>query len=211
MDVEAQIGSVGRTVSTREVEGGREGTVVVTRSFEATPEDLWDACTNAERLPRWFLPVSGDLREGGSYRLEGNAHGRVLACDPPRSFRASWEFGGEYSEIAVRLIPVSDTRTRIELSHSARLTEHWTEYGPGAVGIGWDLGVLGLTLHLERGGQEPPETAEWARSAEARRFTELSGRAWGEAHIASGMDAATAKAAANRTVAAYTGEGESGF
>ncbi|OLT29784.1 polyketide cyclase [Nocardiopsis sp. CNR-923] len=208
MDVDAQIESVSRAVGTRDVEGGREGAVVVARSFDTTPADLWEACTDAERLARWFLPVTGDLRQGGSYRLEGNAHGRVLDCDPPRSFRASWEFGGEYSEIEVRFVPESASRTRLELSHSARLGEHWTEYGPGAVGIGWDMGFLGLALHLEQGGQEPPEASEWARSAQARRFTELSGRAWCAAHVASGTDAATAEAAAGRTIAAYAGGGD---
>ena len=29
-------------------------------------EDVWDACTTAERIGRWFLPVTGDLRLGGS-------------------------------------------------------------------------------------------------------------------------------------------------
>ncbi|WP_308168107.1 hypothetical protein [Nonomuraea sp. NEAU-A123] len=45
---------------------------------------MWDACTSAEHIPRWFLPIEGDLRAGGCYRLEGNAGGEVLACEPPR-------------------------------------------------------------------------------------------------------------------------------
>ena len=34
---------------------------------DAAIDDVWDACTNPERIPRWFLPVSGDLRLGGRY------------------------------------------------------------------------------------------------------------------------------------------------
>src|SRR5690606_22050656 len=45
------------------------------RSYPTTQDDLWDAITNPERIPRWFMPVSGDLRPGGHYQLEGNAGG----------------------------------------------------------------------------------------------------------------------------------------
>jgi uncharacterized protein YndB with AHSA1/START domain len=39
----------------------------VSRSYPAELADVWDACTNPERIPRWFLPVSGELKEGGRY------------------------------------------------------------------------------------------------------------------------------------------------
>jgi hypothetical protein len=42
--------------------------------YPASQSDLWDAVTNADRIPRWFLPVSGDLRLGGHYQLEGAPH-----------------------------------------------------------------------------------------------------------------------------------------
>ena len=48
-------------------------TVVVRRAFPAPIEDVWDACTTAERINRWLMPVTGDLRLGGKYQLEGNA------------------------------------------------------------------------------------------------------------------------------------------
>lgn len=38
---------------------------------------MWDACTDPERIPRWFLPISGDLRLNGRYQLEGNAGGAI--------------------------------------------------------------------------------------------------------------------------------------
>ena len=55
--------------------------------YDTTLDDLWDACTNAERIPRWFLPVSGELRDGGRYQLEGNAGGTIERCDPPTRLR----------------------------------------------------------------------------------------------------------------------------
>jgi uncharacterized protein YndB with AHSA1/START domain len=54
---------------------------------------VWDACTDPDRLNRGFLDVTGDLRLGGSYQLEGNAHGEILRCSPPRLLAVSWIYG----------------------------------------------------------------------------------------------------------------------
>ena len=65
--------------------------------------DLWDAVTSSERIPRWFLPITGELKVGGSYQLEGHASGTVLSCDPPKSFTATWEYGGNVSWVDVNI------------------------------------------------------------------------------------------------------------
>ncbi|PDP85502.1 polyketide cyclase [Glycomyces fuscus] len=206
MDIQQQIDAVGRSV---ELSGSGDDTAItLTQDYDAPIEDLWDACTSAERVPRWFMPVTGDLREGGTYQLEGNAGGRVLSCDPPSSFRVTWEFGGQTSEVEVVLTALSDERTRFALTHFAPLNDHWAQYGPGATGIGWELGLLGLALHLASGADVPSEISGWERSEEARRFMELSGRLWGEAHAAAGADPKEAEASAERTVAAYTADPE---
>ena len=54
------------------------------RRYDAAIEDVWDAVTDPDRLKRWFLPISGDLRVGGTFQLEGNAGGEILSCEPPR-------------------------------------------------------------------------------------------------------------------------------
>jgi uncharacterized protein YndB with AHSA1/START domain len=206
MDIQRQIDAVGRSV---ELSGSGDDTAItLTQDYDAPVGDLWDACTSAERIPRWFMPITGDLREGGAYQLEGNAGGRVLSCDPPNSFRVTWEFGGQTSEVEVRLTALSDGRTRFALTHFAPLNDHWARYGPGATGIGWELGLLGLGLHLASGADVPSQISGWERSQEARRFMELSGRLWGEAHAAAGVDPQEAEASAERTVAAYTAEPE---
>ena len=68
---------------------------------------MWDACTNPERIPRWFLPVTGDLKVGGRYQLEGNAAGDDRTMRPAHGFDATWEFGGEVSWIELRLSPTA--------------------------------------------------------------------------------------------------------
>ena len=206
IDVTQQINAVRRAVGARVLEAGQAHTVTISRTYDAPIEDVWDACTSAERIPRWFLPVSGDLRLGGHYQLQGNASGTIERCDPPKSFSATWEFGGEVSWIEVRLTAEEASRTRLEIEHIAHAgAERWAQFGPGAVGIGWDMIVLGLSLHLSgRPAVDRQNRAAWVASEEAKRFMKLSGDRWCEAHIASGDNEAEARAMAERTIAAYT-------
>ena len=209
IDVTQQINAVRRQVGTRVLEAGEARTVTVSQSYDAPVEDVWDACTNPERIPRWFLPISGDLRPGGRYQLKGNASGTVERCDPPESFAATWEFGDQLSWIEVRLTARREGGTRLVLEHIAHVNdEQWAEFGPGAVGVGWDMALVGLALHLSSGRSvDPQEGMAWAGSAEGREFMTLSNQRWCYASIAAGTDQADARAAADRTIAAYTGTG----
>lgn len=140
IDVTHQINAVARSVGTRTLDAGEARVVTISQAYRgADVENLWDACTNPERIPRWFLPVTGELRVGGRYQLEGNAGGTVLSCDPPTAFAATWEYGGEVSWIEVRVSPAPDG-ARFEIEHTAHVDdERWAEFGPGAVGLGYDM------------------------------------------------------------------------
>jgi uncharacterized protein YndB with AHSA1/START domain len=204
IDVNQQINAVRRQVGRRVLEAGEARTVTIGQTYAATVEDVWDACTDPERIARWFLPVSGDLRLGGRFQVEGNASGTIERCDPPKSFAATWEFGGQTSWIELRLSPEPQGGTRFELEHIALVDDHWERFGPGAVGIGWDMTLIGLFLHLSAPARDRTQAEAWAASADGRRFMTLSGERWGEADIAGGEDEAVARAAAERTIAAYT-------
>ncbi|MCW2904730.1 MAG: Polyketide cyclase [Streptosporangiaceae bacterium] len=206
IDVTHQINAVRRHVGKRVLDAGEARIVTVSQTYEASIDDVWDACTNAEGIPRWFMPISGDLRLGGHYQLEGNAGGTVERCDPPKSFAATWEYGGDVSWIEVRLSAEPEGGTRFELEHTAHVDEErWAEFGPGAVGVGWDMGLVGLALHLSGADAvDPQEGAAWAASEEGKRFISLSSRQWCDASVAAGTDEADAQAAADRTTAAYT-------
>jgi hypothetical protein len=151
------------------------------------------------------MAVSGELRLGGHYQLERNAGGTIETCDPPTGFTATWEYGGEVSWIELSLTPEPGGGTRFSLEHIGRVDDtRWTEYGPGAVGVGWDLGVLGLARHLDGGETVKPEDgAAWMASDDGRRFITLSSEGWFAASVRSGDDEAAARAAADRTTAAY--------
>ena len=174
--------------------------------YDTPPEDLWEACTDPERLARWFLPVSGDLRPGGRFEFQGNASGTIERCEPPHSVDATWEYGGQTSWIELRVTAEAGGRSRFALEHIAHVEDElWAQFGPGAVGIGWDQAVVSLTLHLASGPEREAVEA-WQASDEGRRFVRLSSERWAEASIAAGTDAEEARAAAGRTTDFYTGE-----
>jgi uncharacterized protein YndB with AHSA1/START domain len=206
IDVNHQISAVARQLGSRSLEAGKARVMTVSQVYDTDVDDLWDACTNPERLPRWFLPVSGELRLGGKYQIEGNANGTVERCDPPKSFAATWEFGGEVSWIEVRLSPDGDS-ARFELEHTAHVDdERWAEFGPGAVGIGWDLLLTGLALHLTSGAAvDPKEHEAWSGSDEGKRFITEAGEHWYQLDVALGTPEEGARAAADRCIAFYTG------
>jgi uncharacterized protein YndB with AHSA1/START domain len=207
IDVVEQINCVERRVGSRTFDAGKVRTVVIGRMYDAALEDVWDACTNPERIRRWFLPVSGELRAGGRYQLEGNAGGEIERCDPPHGLAATWEFGGDVSWIELRLSDAGDGRTRFELEHIAPGDdERWARFGPGAVGVGWELALLGIARHIASGAAiDPAAGAAWGASENGREFVTSSSRGWGDAAIAAGAAVASARAAAERTTAFYTG------
>jgi len=206
IDVTHEINSVERRIASRTLEAGQARTMVVSRVYETPPEDLWDACTNPERLPRWFLPVSGDLRPGGRYALEGNASGTIERCEPPQRLDATWEYGGQTSWIELRLTPEGEGRTRFALEHIAHVGDDvWAQFGPGAVGVGWDQAVMALTVHLADGADGAAVQA-WQTTEEGLEFVRLSSNGWADASIAAGTDAEEARAAEARTTEFYTGQ-----
>ena len=209
-DLERNLGAVSRTVTAGERDGRHTRTVTLERSYDTSPDDLWDALTNPERLPRWFAPVEADRRRGGRYRIESNASGTVTECEPPSHLSLTWEFGGDTSWVDARVAPRDGNRARLTLSHTAAVDDHWVTYGPGAVGVGWELGLLGLAMHLADPAADRPDEEAFAVSPEGASYMIQSSDGWADADIASGQDPDLARAAAGRTAAFYTGQSPSG-
>ena len=205
-DVLDELDAMHRELGEGRLPAGEAYAVILRRRYHAEIEDVWDAITSAERLRRWFLPVSGELRLGGRYQLEGNAGGEIMQCEPPRLLKVSWLFGPDAkdgtSEVEVRLTPGPAGDTDFELIHSAVVDEDFfPTYGPGATGVGWDLGLLSLALHLAGGEIENPE--EFESSPEGRELGRRSAAAWGEAHLAAGGDQQQVAAAVEATTKFY--------
>ncbi|MCY4507215.1 MAG: SRPBCC domain-containing protein [Acidobacteria bacterium] len=205
-DVEGNLAATTRTVSSLERDGRPARAVTLSRGYDTTVDDLWDAVTSRERIPRWFAPVSGDLELGGRYQLEGNAGGAITTCERPSHFALTWEFGGDVSWVDVRVSDDGAGRARLTLAHIAHLSPHWDEYGPGATGVGWEMGLLGLALHLADPTAPKLDEEAFAASRDGRAFIAGSSDGWGEAAVAAGEDPGAARAAAGRIKAFYAGE-----
>lgn len=207
-DLIAELQAASRGVATGTLPAGAAKTVTIDREYPAEIDDVWDALTNPERIPRWFLPISGDLRLGGTYQLEGNAGGEIRACEPPTRLQITWIFGEapgpEDSSIVEVTLGPTGGGTLLHLEHTAVVPpEMWDQFGPGAVGVGWDLALLGLTAHLAGVEMGPPEELE--RDPALREAMTVSSEAWGSALAASdlGLDTATVARLVEATTAFY--------
>ena len=198
-------GLMTREVRTGERDGAPTRIVVARRTYPTTQEDLWDAVTTAERIPRWFLPVEGDLEVGGRYQLIGNAGGTVERCDPPASFATTWEMGPMVSWLQVALTPDGDG-TALELTHEAPVDpDLWAQFGPGAVGLGWDLGLMALGLLVDSGEPVDREAGmAFSFSPEGIAFLQVASDGWAAAAVADGDDPEAARTAAATVLAMYT-------
>lgn len=207
-DVVDALLAVHRTMGKGDVPAGEAYTVELRRRYDAPIEDVWDAITSVERLPRWLGPVTGDLRPGGAFELVGAAHGDVLRCEPPRLLAVSWLSGPDAddwrgaSEVEVRLTPGPAGDTELELVHAAVADPHFfPTYGPGAGGVGWDLALLALARLLAGDAGEDPDA--FGTSPRGREFIRRSAAAWGRAHLDAGGDPARVAAAVEATIAFY--------
>ena len=206
LDVEGYLGAVERAVSFPEHDGRPAAATTLARRYPTTVEDLWLALTDSERIPRWFMPISGDLKLGGHYQLKGNASGLITACEQSSYFALTWEFGGDISWVEVRCAAEEAEGARLTLVHTGHLSEHWDKYGPGATGVGWELAFMGLALYLASPTKPKLDEATFVASTDGRALIAGSSAGWERAAIAAGVDPDAARAAARHTTAFYTGE-----
>ena len=143
---------------------GETGSVRFERRLPTSAAHLWQVVTAPDRLARWFCAVTGELELGGVYRADmgsdGLVTGRVLACDPPRFYRVSWDEGHEQqSVIEVSVEPGSDSpeTAMLRLVHTGLPAPTLNDYGAG-----WQ-GYLEV-LESEDGGR-----SEWS----TERYREL--------------------------------------
>ena len=176
IDIARHLSAVHREVTAKpETETVR---VLLRRSYDAEIDDVWSALTDPERVRRWFLPLTGDLRVGGTFNLEGNAGGDILDCEAPRLLRVT--FGGPTSIVELRLTSDeerdSGTSTVLELDHSVPLAMAGSAAGALYVGPGWDGAVMGLGLFLA--GEPIEDPVAMANSLEVQEFSLESLRLW---------------------------------
>ena len=207
-DVLDELAAARRQMGKATLPAGDAYTMELRRRYNAPLDDVWDAITSPERLSRWMRPITGDLRLGGTFEIDGAEHGEILRCDPPRLLRVSWMFGpgaDEWpgtSEVEVRLSPGPSGDTELELVHAAAVGEPmFATYGPGAGGVGWDLHLLTLARFLD--DDEVIDHQDFRSSRVGQEFSRRSAAAWGEAHLAGGGESRHVATAVDATTAFY--------
>jgi uncharacterized protein YndB with AHSA1/START domain len=207
IDIQSQIGAIDREVSRREGEAGEEVAVLISRTYDSAITDVWDALTDPDRVKRWFMPLSGDLRPGGNFQLEGNAGGDILDCEPPHRLRVT--FGGPTSLVELRLAPEGEDRTRLELEHTVPIEMAQSGAGALYVGPGWDGGFVALDLYLR--GEVVGDPVEAANSPEAIELSRQSVDVWIDVVRGSGTaNSEEIEAAAQMSLAQFAPDMEDG-
>ncbi len=181
--------------------------LTISRDFAIEILNLWSLLVQPDNLALWFAPVHGELRPGGAYQVEGNASGAVTSCDAPFGFEATWEYGESKATIIVALTEVERTRTSLSLRSIGLIpADAWREYGPGAVGIGWDLVMSGLWRHIRAGNMAAGADTGRMSPEETRTFINRSSQEWAERSIAAGTPGFAALSAEARAAAVFLSE-----
>jgi uncharacterized protein YndB with AHSA1/START domain len=135
------------------IPAGEARSAMFRRVYDADIADVWDACTNPERLARWYQPVQGDLRLGGTFTQGEMGGGRIVACEPQRLLRLALGPGDPSpDQLELRLSAGPDGTTVLELEHATTLDTH--EIGGQiydavyCMGGGYGPRLLALDMHL---------------------------------------------------------------
>jgi uncharacterized protein YndB with AHSA1/START domain len=176
-----EVSGTRREIGSRSIGAGLARTARIRRRYDAAIEDVWEACTDPDRIGRWLLPVTGDLRPGGTFQLEGNASGEILRCEPPRLLAVTWVYAGrDADEVELRLAPGDDGGTVLEIEHASvhDVFRNDPKSGMWGLGTGWEMGLFALEKHLGGELAEAPAEADRPPPPEVVELAERSGRAW---------------------------------
>ena len=193
IDIAHQISAIVRQVAADD----ETATVTLQRRYPAEVSDVWEAITDPDRVRRWFLPLTGDLRPGGTFQLEGHAGGQIISCEPPAHLAVT--FGGENSLVDVRL-SADGEQTLLILEHAVPLSLAGSAAGALYVGPGWDGALMSIGLYLDGKVADNPVAA--ANSPEGQQFCVESIDAWTAAVEITGTADAEAIAAGRQAALA---------
>lgn len=201
VNIPRHLGAVTRVAGTRQKDGKPARFVSASRTFDTTPEDLWDALTNYERIPRWFLPAKGDSKK---FALEGDVSGSVISCNAPTQLSLKW--GESWVDVQLHR---EQRHTRVTIEQTAFIDdEQWKKFGPGLLGLGWEQALLRLTTHIDSGIAVMPDVfATWLKSFNGHQFIQGATDSWAEAAVKASVDPVDAHMAATRVAEKYSVNG----
>lgn len=152
----------GTTTGTMTALDGERGSVRVEDVYDTDIDDLWQACTDPERLARWIARVSGDLREGGTvecvFTSTWTGPARIDVCDAPHHLLVTQEPGTDDETELEAWLTAEGSRTRLVVEERGlpRGVLHFH-------GAGWQVHLEDLGRSLAEGGSAHPD--DWSSQA----------------------------------------------
>lgn len=165
--------------------------------IRATPEQVWQALTDAAMMRQWSgQPAAFDPQPGGRYQLFGDyVTGQVVEIDAPNKLAQTWkpqDWTVEDSVVTFLLTPTAEG-TRVELIHENVQPEDYE-----GTSRGWDESYVGaVKTILEAETAAPPEKRATSKRA-ARKTAKGKPATRARAKTTSKAKLATAKRAAAR-------------
>lgn len=151
---------------------GRRGAVRIEDVYATDIEDLWDACTNPERLARWIAVVPSGVALGSEFDasftsgFEGRC--RIDVCERPhRLLVTTWDGeSGASSTMEATLEPATGG-TRLVIEESGVPAEQLPGYGAG-----WQVHAEDLAAYLA-GRDRDEDPTRWRDMAARYRAVEV--------------------------------------
>ncbi len=151
------------------------GAIRVEDVYDTGIDDLWQACTVAERLARWIGHVNGDFRQGGTVQavLTSTWTGpiRIETCEAPHHLLLTLEPGTDDQTQVEAWLTTEGTRTRLVVEERGLPTDKLHFYGAG-----WQVHLEDLGRSL--GADEPVHLDGWSSDKPAtawrQRWSELT-------------------------------------
>ena len=127
------------------------GAVRVEDVYDTDIHDLWEACTNPERLARWIAEVSGDLRVGGTvqavFTSTWTGPATVEVCEAPHHLLLTTEPGTDDESQIEAWLSAEGTQTRLVVEERGLPVAQLHFYGAG-----WQVHLEDLGRSLRSGG-----------------------------------------------------------
>jgi uncharacterized protein YndB with AHSA1/START domain len=153
MITETSLAKTDHELYRRQIASGEARCAVFRRTYNASIEDVWDACTDPARLRRWYAPVEGDLRLHGTFTQGDFGAGKITRCEAPHLLTVALGGGDPADdEIELRLTAGDGGTTILEFEHATTLDSHEIGgqvfdavycmgggYGPRLVTLDWHL------------------------------------------------------------------------
>ncbi len=149
--------------------------LILTRTFNAPIEDVWDSVTTSERTERWFGRWEGDAKPGNTIRVlmvfektDAWSNARIDRCEAPRHLAITTlgDHGNWSLELTLR---EENGATHLTFVH------HLTDLkgaGIGEIGPGWEYYLDNLVAY--RAGEKLPAFDEYYPAQKAY-YAEQSG------------------------------------